>query len=413
MVRPIRHFVTMLLAAVLGAACGGESAEYPSAETTLANTGDDQAWQQPVAGLSNTAGSAAPLPSAAGVPAAGAPAMGVPVADASAASSPATPAVPSGSQTPAATPVTPAASTQPSTDSMGAMVPAPTTPTVATLFWLDINGNRVYRSDERDFSARETLVARTNTAPDGVAVDVEGGKIYWSNMGSLLGTGGGTLQRANLDGSGVETIVPAGVARTPKQMQIDTVNGHVYWCDREGAKVWRAGLDGSSPEILVSGHGFLQLVGVALDIPARVFYFGDRNGRKILRANFDMPASESDDNRTDIEELFVFDRGAMPIDLDLDLENQMLYWTDRDLGTVNRANMDVPAGETSSTRTDIEVLVTGLRDPIGISLDHEDQKLYYAELGGNVYQASMDGTGAMRIANSGSATGVAIARIPE
>ena len=58
-------------------------------------------------------------------------------------------------------------------------------------------------------------------------------------MGSILGTGGGTLQRANLDGTGVERIVEPGITQTPKQMALDLEDQHIYWSDREGAKVWR------------------------------------------------------------------------------------------------------------------------------------------------------------------------------
>ena len=291
-------------------------------------------------------------------------------------------------------------------------MPQPAVPTVATLYWLDIMGNGVYRSEESDFGASERIV-RTNTAPDGVAVDVAGGKVYWSNMGSLLGTGGGTLQRANLDGSGVETIVPSGTTRTPKQIQLDLVNGHVYWCDREGAKVWRVGLDGSNPETLVSEHGFTELVGVALDVEMGHVYFSDRIERKILRMGLDMPAGEDHATRTDIEELFIFASGAMPIDLDVDLEARQLYWTDRQLGTVHRAGMDMPAGESPSARSDMETLVDGLGDPIGLSLNHEDGTMFYTELGGDVWQANLDGSSPRTVASSGSATGVAIAHLPE
>jgi hypothetical protein len=289
--------------------------------------------------------------------------------------------------------------------------PAPPVETVATLYWLDINANRVMRS--QDFMTGDAIVTRTGNAPDGVAVDVEGGKVYWTNMGSLLGTGGGTLQRANLDGSEVETIVPAGMPRTPKQMQLDLVNDKLYFCDREGAKVWRANLDGSGLEAIVSEHGFDQLVGVALDVAAGKFYFSDRNGRKILRANIEMPAGETGANRTDIEEMLVFGSGAMPIDLDIDHKNAMLYWTDRQLATVNRAGLEIPAGETAMNRSDTEALVTGVVEAIGLSLDVENGKMYFSELGGQVSEAALDGSGERGIVRSGSATGVAIAHLPK
>jgi hypothetical protein len=74
---------------------------------------------------------------------------------------------------------------------------------------------------------------------------------------------------------------------------------------------------------------------------------GHRKGQKagkgrIFRAGIEIPEGQTAANRTDIEVLF--DNLPEPIDLNLDLSNRMLYWTDRGdppLGkTVNRAPMD-------------------------------------------------------------------------
>jgi hypothetical protein len=195
-------------------------------------------------------------------------------------------------------------------------------------------------------------------------------------------------------------------------LQLDLDNGHVYFCDREGAKVWRAGLDGSNPEAIVSEHGLRELVGIAVDAAQGKFYFSDRIGRKILRANIQMPAGQSAADRTDIEEMLVFGSGAMPIDLDIDYDNRLLYWTDRQLATVNRAGLEIPAGQTASNRADTEVLVTRVIDAIGISLDVANGKMYFSELGGQVSEAALDGSNNRDLVRSGSATGVAIAHLP-
>jgi hypothetical protein len=86
--------------------------------------------------------------------------------------------------------------------------------------------------------------------PDGVAVNVEAGHIYWTNMGSLA-RNDGSIERVDLDGGNRTTIVPEGVIQTPKQLQLDKRNGKLYWCDREGKRVMRANLDSSSLKTLV------------------------------------------------------------------------------------------------------------------------------------------------------------------
>lgn len=299
---------------------------------------------------------------------------------------------------------------------MHAATDAGTAHTTPALFWLDISGNAVMRAAADGAGAKAIASGGSIMTPDGVAVDfdADGGHVYWTNMGSPLGGAmNGSLQRARLDGSQVEGIVPVGSINTPKQMTIDHVNHKLYFCDREGAKVWRANLDGSELEILASDHDFVQLVGIALDVPKKQFYFTDRMAKKIRRASFDMPAGETAQNRSDIEELVAISENAMPIDLDVDLGKRQIYWTDRVLGTVQRAGMDLPMGATSANRKDIETLVMNVTDSIGISLDLEDGVFYFGQLNGTVWRVNLDGSDKKMVAGSGSVSGVALARLPD
>jgi sugar lactone lactonase YvrE len=285
--------------------------------------------------------------------------------------------------------------------------------TAATLFWLDVFANTVTRANADGSEATAFASGAGISAPDGVIVDVEGGYVYWSNMGTLLGGAElGTVARKPLEGGDVETIVPAGVGDTFKQITLDRENAKLYWCDREGAKVFRADLDGADPEIVISGHGFQQLIGVAVDPGEQHIYFSDRNAKKILRIGLEMPAGQTHEDRDDLEELLVFGGNAMPIDLDLDLEQRMIYWTDRALGTVSRAPMDPPAGQSPDSRDDATTLVSGLVEPIGIALDPEDGVMYYGGLGGYLERARLDGRERSELVSSGAITGVAFAELP-
>lgn len=284
---------------------------------------------------------------------------------------------------------------------------------VGRIYWLDILGNRVL-SAAADGSGQDTI-ASTLTAPDGVSVDPCGQKVYWSNMGNSLGAGqNASVQRADLDGAHVETLVERGSGvNTGKQLQLDLVNGKVYFSDREGAKIWRMNLDGSERETVVSGHGFDQLVGVAVDPAGGYFYFTDRNRGLVLRAGIEFPPGEDHASRGDVETLADLGSASMPIDLALDLGARELYLTDRRKGTVSVMGMDVPPGQSASARDDVRTLVDGLADPIGISLDLEEGALYFTELGGAVSRAALDGSDSEVIAHSDSATGIAFVRVSE
>jgi hypothetical protein len=222
---------------------------------------------------------------------------------------------------------------------------------VGRLFMLELSGGRIH-SMNPDGSGRKVIVTDCRL-PDGIAVDVEAGHIYWTNMGSSPGTNDGSIERADIDGANRKVIVPPGGTFTPKQVQLDKKSGKLYWCDREGMRVMCSNLDGSQIETLVeTGRGDVDrsdltrwCVGITIDPVRKQIYWtqkGPDNGEqgRILRAGLAIPGGETAANRSDIE--VFFDRLPEPIDLELDRKNRVLYWTDRGDpprgNTVNRAD---------------------------------------------------------------------------
>ncbi len=266
----------------------------------------------------------------------------------------------------------------------------------ARIFFLDLRGKIVSASP--DGTDRQVLVEGLKGQPDGIAVDVEGGHIYWTNMGDYAADDG-SIERSNLDGSNVTTIVKAGGTWTGKQLFLDKKNGKLYWSDREGLRVMRANLDGSNLETLIeTGRGDEArkdqrnwCVGMAVDVAGGKIYWTQKGGDNanvgtIRRANLDIPRGQTALNRTDIEVLF--DRLPEPIDLELDLAKRHLYWTDRgnppEGNTVNRSPMDGPRQRT--------ILAGGFNETIGIALDLEQGRMFLTDLRGSVYSLKLDGT---------------------
>ncbi|MGW2930840.1 3-hydroxyacyl-CoA dehydrogenase [Streptomyces sp. NPDC001156] len=289
------------------------------------------------------------------------------------------------------------------------------------LFVLEASSDGRLFSVNPDGSAKKVLVTGCRI-PDGVAVDVVAGHIYWTNMG-LPPENDGSIERVDLDGGNRTTIVPSGVTHTPKQLHLEAAGRKLYWGDREGMRVMRCDLDGSHPETLVlAGQGeddrrdeTKWCVGVTVDPVAGHLYWtqkgpSDAGLGRILRAGIDLPAGESPAERGDIEVLF--DRLPEPIDLELDLAEHMLYWTDRGDpprgNTVNRAPTDPRGGRRTS-----EILMTHLMEGIGIALDPDGGHMYITDLAGNVYAAGLDGSGQREILIlQGNLTGIAHAVLP-
>jgi DNA-binding beta-propeller fold protein YncE len=291
------------------------------------------------------------------------------------------------------------------------------------LFFLDLAGGRIL-STNPDGSGLKTILTEGRRLPDGVVVDVPAGHIYWTNMGSTPSTNDGSIERADIDGKNLTTIVPVGRTFTPKQLQLDKANGKLYWSDREGMRVMRSNLDGSNIETLVeTGRGDSDrrhpknwCVGIALDVPGGKLYWtqkgADNAGEgRIFRANLEIPKGQSPVNRRDIEVLF--NGLPEPIDLDLDLPNRMIYWTDRGDpprgNTVNRARLDAKPG----SRNEPEIVFDHLMEGIGLALDLKGGRMFITDFAGSLYTAGLDGSNRKTLLfGQGNLTGIAYAELP-
>ena len=71
-----------------------------------------------------------------------------------------------------------------------------------------------------------------------------GAHLYWASFGAFPNTG--TIDEANLDGTGVTTLVPG--QDQPEGVAVDS--SHIYWSD---TSIFAANLDGASPHTLITG----------------------------------------------------------------------------------------------------------------------------------------------------------------
>jgi len=137
----------------------------------------------------------------------------------------------------------------------------------------------------------------------------------------------------------------------------------------------------------------------------------DAGEGRICRGNIELPKGQTPANRQDIEVLY--DHLPEPIDLELDVANRLMYWTDRGDpprgNTVNRAPMDPTPGH----RKDPEIVFSHLMEGIGLALDLKSGRMFVTDFAGSVYSAGLDGSNKkLLLFAEGNLTGIAYAEFP-
>jgi hypothetical protein len=277
---------------------------------------------------------------------------------------------------------------------------------------------------DTDGSNRRTLLGNLLDNVDGILIDKKTNTLYWTNMGPCIGPhegeffqSDGSIECIGLTGANRRTLVGHGLTVTPKQLAADFSAGFLYWCDREGMRVMRSNLDGSNVTVLVRNGVFpadsqdvmRHCVGIAVDPVNRYIYWtqkGPPDGGKgrIFRAGLEIPPGQMPESRTDIE--LLIDHLPEPIDLELDTEHSFLYWTDR--GNLDGGNSLNRARIGAKELENHEVLATGLQEGIGLAIDHANGRAFTTELGGEVRVAPLKPNAQFTtIAKLGVLTGIA------
>ncbi len=285
---------------------------------------------------------------------------------------------------------------------------------------LEPGSNRIFTCDGNGENI-EILRADATKFPDGVFIDPETREIYGTEMGKVAGDGtayghDGEIWRLEPDGGSPKLLIGNGVLSTPKQITADMVNRKLYWCDREGMRVMRANFDGSDVETLVETGRHPDddtdqahwAVGIAVDPEARQFYWTqkghpDSGEGSIRRAGYDLPGGETPANRSDIEVLF----SKLPEPIDLDLEHDTLWWTDR--GDLEGGNSVCRAaiGPDRKVSASHQVVMRHTHETIGMVVYYDEGYIFSTSLTGEMYRARLDGSDQVQIGKFGQLTGIA------
>ncbi|KAH8169794.1 3-hydroxyacyl-CoA dehydrogenase, NAD binding domain-containing protein [Sarocladium implicatum] len=249
-------------------------------------------------------------------------------------------------------------------------------------------------------SARPKALVTGQITPDGI--EVHGDRMYWTSMG-VPSRNDGAVYSACLDGSDIQTVIPSGEIHTPKQLHIDQDSGKIYVADREGLRVHRCNLDGSQHEVIIQAGDYTKEpekvkdqtnwpVGIAVSRKLGKIFWTQKGPSKsmqgrIFSAGIDSPAGSDASSRQDIQ--VIAENLPEPIDLELDDESGVLYWTDRgEIPTGNTLNKKTIVGGAPAAEGQLgrEIIAQGFGEAIGLRLDKERDCIYVSDLSGRLWK---------------------------
>jgi hypothetical protein len=218
----------------------------------------------------------------------------------------------------------------------GAVVTYPGTPNLRGVAWHRASG-RIYFLDEAAKIIRSILpngssqidIAPVDSALLGsdLEVDDTAGKIFWSETNpGTTDPGPGLIRSANLDGTGLTTVVTAGTGtESPYFLFVDRPGGFIYW----------GVLQSNSGQNLSTMYRRSSFAGVT-------------------------------------DPTFSITTPSRSRDIAVDPTTSIAYWADRQSGTIFRRPLSGTINET---------VITGMNAPHGLAIDVQARKVYWADTG--------------------------------
>jgi sugar lactone lactonase YvrE len=135
------------------------------------------------------------------------------------------------------------------------------------MYWIDgdFEWDWIERSN-LDGSEVEVIVPKllASSSVWAIALDLEGERIYWTSNSE------GSIQRANLDGSDREVLIAPSAGRAVYGIAIDSIGSHMYWNENIpnelGTIIRRANLDATGMETILTNAESLPFGMIALDL---------------------------------------------------------------------------------------------------------------------------------------------------
>ena len=186
------------------------------------------------------------------------------------------------------------------------------------IYWMEKTGERSGKIRRANLDGSNVqLVKELTSVPRELTLDTVQNKLYLTNSW-------GKIQRMNFDGSGFQPNLITGL-NEPKHLAVDISGGKVYWT--EPGSIWRANLNGKSREQLLINLG--EVGGITL--ANRMLYWTEQN--KHNQTGRVRRATLTGSHVTTLATLM-----SVPMGIAVDPAGRRLYWTNS-RGRIQRATL--------------------------------------------------------------------------
>ena len=259
-----------------------------------------------------------------------------------------------------------------------ALTPAASRPVIADmLYWSDNVFSKIQRSDPNGVNV-ETIVSSGISLSFYVDVDAAAGKVYWSEFGA-------GIRRANLDGTNLEEVVSLPLSDLAQGVAVDTQGGKIYWAIPGQHKIQRSNLDGTTVEDFLTMAG--RPLALAVDSTGGKLYWSEKPNNDPNTSPHTNMLWRSNLNGTVVEGLHELGQNSAN-GIALDLVGQRLYWAEslpNDTAKLRRSNLDGTSPDT--------LISSGLVDTAEIALDVGSGKIYWTQPDvAKIQRSNLDGS---------------------
>ena len=247
-----------------------------------------------------------------------------------------------------------------------AMAVPPAVPLPPSVYWIE--GDTLYRRSDKGVKEMLPVTAPESgwTPTGGLAVDMEGEKIYWTEQ---MGNNKGRIQSANLNGTEVGPLVRSDlVDGVPYGIAVDSERGRVYWTT-SGGRIQRINNDGSKfdPDFIVG-----------LNSPKHIA-FDDGVGRLYWTETGRIRSTNRDGRKKYLVEEGLGELGGIAI------ADGVMYWAEKTSNGQGRIRSVNDSGSGVKLHAVLESA------PEGIAVDAEGGRLYWATSRGEIQCVNLSG----------------------